>query len=88
MLSKEFIYLKEIAPSIQQDIRYASANNFIGKPLPGYESPLCILTQSTARALSQIQVELMGLKVFDGYRLQVNEVYPETYFNFPVKDLR
>lgn len=79
MLPKDFIYLKEIAPSIQQDIHYATSNNFIGRPLPGYESPVCILTEPTARALSKVQHELnqqgLGLKVFDGYRPQmtVNE---------------
>ncbi len=79
MLPKDFIYLIEIAPSIQQDIRYATSNNFIGKPLPGYESPVCILTKPAARALSKVQQELnqqnLGLKVFDGYRPQmtVNE---------------
>lgn len=79
MLPKDFIYLIEIAPSIQQNIRYATSNNFIGKPLSGYESPVCILTKPTAQALSKVQQELnqqsLGLKIFDGYRPQmtVNE---------------
>lgn len=79
MLPHGFIYLNDIAPSIQQDIRYATSNNFIGERLPGYESPVCILTEPTAHALLKIQQELnqqgLGLKVFDGYRPQrtVNE---------------
>jgi zinc D-Ala-D-Ala dipeptidase len=75
LLPKDFIYLKNIAPSIQQDIRYATNNNFIGKPLPGYESSVCILTVPTARALLKVQQELnqqgLGLKVFDAYRPQI-----------------
>jgi D-alanyl-D-alanine dipeptidase len=79
MLPKEFVYLHDIAPSIQQEIRYATDDNFVGRPLTGYESPLCILTEPTARALLKVQQELnkqnLGLKVFDGYRPQrtVNE---------------
>lgn len=75
MLPKEFVYLKDIDPSIQQDIRYYGAHNFVGKPLPGYERPVCILTQPAADALRQVQQELkkkgLGLKVFDGYRPQM-----------------
>jgi len=79
ILPENFVYLKSIAPTIQQDIRYATHNNFIGKPLPGYEQQICILTLPTAKALVKIQNELrakgLGLKVFDGYRPQmtVNE---------------
>ena len=79
MLPKRFVYLTDIAPSILQDIRYATDNNFIGKPLPGYKDPICILTEPTADALVKVQQELnqqgLGLKVFDGYRPQtsVNE---------------
>lgn len=68
MLPKDFIYLKEFAPTIQQDTRYATSNNFIGRPLLGYENPVCILTEPTVRALSKVQLELnkqdLGLKVF------------------------
>jgi D-alanyl-D-alanine dipeptidase len=79
MLPKDFVYLKDVAPSIQQDIRYYGHHNFVGKSLPGYESPVCILTRPAAEALLNAQEELnkkgLGLKVFDGYRPQmtVNE---------------
>jgi D-alanyl-D-alanine dipeptidase len=76
MLPKRFVYLTDIAPSILQDIRYATDNNFIGKPLPGYKDPICILTEPTADALVKVQQELnqqgLGLKVFDGYRPQTS----------------
>lgn len=78
-IPKDFVYLKDIAPEIVQDIRYATANNFVGKPLPGYESAVCIVTKPTAQALKRVQQELnlqgVGLKIFDGYRPQmtVNE---------------
>ncbi len=67
-----FVYLKDIAPSIIQDIRYYSSNNFIGKQINGYEAPTCILTSQTALALASIQKELekksFSLKVYDCYR--------------------
>lgn len=66
------MYLESIAPSIVQDIRYAQFHNFIGHPIPGYDAEKCILTEQAAKALAQVQAELMqsrlSLKVFDCYR--------------------
>ena len=31
-----FVYLRDIDPTIIQDIRYATPNNFVGRPLGGY----------------------------------------------------
>lgn len=74
-LPTDFVYLSQAAPSIQQDIRYGTANNFIGKPLVGYENSVCILTKPAADALLEVQKELsikgLGLKIFDGYRPQM-----------------
>jgi D-alanyl-D-alanine dipeptidase len=33
-----FVYLRDIEPTIIQDIRYAGSNNFVGRPLSGYEA--------------------------------------------------
>ena len=30
-----FVYLRDIDPTIIQDMRYAGANNFVGRPLAG-----------------------------------------------------
>lgn len=48
MLPKDFEYLQDIAPGIKQDFKYYSKDNFTGRPVPGYESPVCILTRPTA----------------------------------------
>lgn len=73
-LPASFVYLRDIDPTIQQDLRYAGHHNFIGQPLPGYEAASCILTKPTALALKQIQTELrrshLSLKVYDCYRPQ------------------
>lgn len=74
-----FVYLHDIDPSIQQDIRYAGSHNFIGHPIAGYETATCVLTRQAATALSQVQTALrakqLSLKIFDCYRPQtaVNE---------------
>ncbi len=67
-----FVALREIDPTIRQDIRYASDNNFTGRPVAGYDAPECILTREAAQALSEVQGDLkqqgLTLKVFDCYR--------------------
>jgi zinc D-Ala-D-Ala dipeptidase len=71
-LPDNLVYLRDIDPTIAQDIRYASSNNFVGRPLDGYEAPECILRRDVAKALAQVQKDLaaanLGLKVYDCYR--------------------
>jgi zinc D-Ala-D-Ala dipeptidase len=58
--------------TIQVDARYATANNFTGAPLPGYDAPRALLRREVAAALGRVQARLrtgdLGLRVFDGYR--------------------
>lgn len=67
-----FVYLADVAPSIQQEIRYAGSNNFTGQKVPGYKAGKCILTEKAAQALAKAQAELLrsrySLKVYDCYR--------------------
>jgi D-alanyl-D-alanine dipeptidase len=67
-----FAYLRDIDPSIIQDIRYAGANNFIGRPLAGYGASECVVKREVGVALKAIQQELakqkLSLKMFDCYR--------------------
>lgn len=69
-----FVYLSTYAPTIVQDMRYATAYNFTGEQIPGYVGGTCILTRPAARALAAAQAELrekgFTLKVFDCYRPQ------------------
>ncbi|MGQ5523966.1 M15 family metallopeptidase [Chitinimonas sp. PSY-7] len=73
-LPPDFGYLKVRAPAIQQDMLYVGNNNFIGRPIRGYEAPKCILTVNAAEALAKVQSQLerqgLGLKVTDCYRPQ------------------
>jgi D-alanyl-D-alanine dipeptidase len=71
-LPKELVYLRDVAPSILQDMRYAGPQNFTGKPVLGYDAPECILKRGVAEALKRAQenAEKRGfsLKVYDCYR--------------------
>jgi len=35
------VEIRTLSPGIDMDIRYASANNFTGARVPGYEAPSC-----------------------------------------------
>jgi D-alanyl-D-alanine dipeptidase len=64
--------VRSIDSSIRVDLRYATANNFTGAPLPGYETKRALLRREAAAALGRVQARLrgqgLGLKVFDAYR--------------------
>jgi zinc D-Ala-D-Ala dipeptidase len=70
----DFVYLRDIDPGILQDVRYAGANNFTGRPVPGYATAECVLLRPVAQALAQVQADVAGrslsLKVYDCYRPQ------------------
>jgi zinc D-Ala-D-Ala dipeptidase len=67
-----FVYLRDIDPSIVQDIRYSGSNNFLGRPLAGYEAGECVVKREVALALKRIQARLaprkLSLKMMDCYR--------------------
>lgn len=71
-LPADFVYLRDIDPTILQDIRYAGSNNFVGRPLPGYAAAECIVTRDVALRLKAVQAELrprgLSLKMLDCYR--------------------
>ncbi|WP_299675437.1 M15 family metallopeptidase [uncultured Tenacibaculum sp.] len=73
-LPKGFSYIKDIAPSIQQELRYCYTNNFVGTSVEGYEEPILITSTKAALALKKVQDQLikkgLSLKIFDAYRPQ------------------
>lgn len=64
--------ISDVAPGVVRDVRYSTANNFTGAPLPGYATPRVLLRREVATALGRVQRRLeadgLGLKVWDGYR--------------------
>src|SRR5664279_5437115 len=71
-LAGDFVFLGDIDPSIRQDIRYAGPNNFMGRPLAGYEAGECIVKRDVGLALQRVQRQLapqrLSLKMLDCYR--------------------
>jgi len=70
-LPQDFVHLHDVDASIEQDMRYATADNFTGAALPGYAAD-CLLRRDVAQALARVQKDLeaqgLGLKVYDCYR--------------------
>ncbi|CAM1363875.1 D-alanyl-D-alanine dipeptidase [Tenacibaculum sediminilitoris] len=81
-LPKGFSYIKDLSPTIQNELRYCHDNNFMGVPVNGYEENVLIATTPTAKALKKVQDELikqqLSLKIYDAYR-------PQTAVNHFVK---
>ena len=71
-LPEPLVYLRDIDPTILQDMRYAGTDNFTGRRVPGYGAPECVLLREAAEALSRVQQALaprkLSLKVYDCYR--------------------
>ena len=80
-LPADFVHLRDVDPTIIQEMRYATANNFVGRVLSGYEAGECIVTRSVGAALKRVQQDLkprgLSLKTYDCYRPQraVDEMY-------------
>lgn len=64
--------VQRLAPDIRVEMRYATANNFTGAPLPGYTANRALLRREAAAALAKVQQKLrghgLGLLVYDAYR--------------------
>jgi len=66
-----FVLLSDLAPEVEQEIRYYTAYNFVGEPIDGYEEPCAVLTREAATALKRASDESRAL----GYRLKVYDAY-------------
>ncbi|HEY3681100.1 MAG TPA: M15 family metallopeptidase [Bradyrhizobium sp.] len=71
-LPGDFVYLRDLEPSVIQDVRYAGSNNFMGRPMAGYGAAECVVKRSVGLALQKVQQELapqrLSLKMLDCYR--------------------
>lgn len=69
-----FVYVNEVIPGAELEMRYYSSHNFVGRRIAGYLQPKCILTVAAAEALKGVQRELesfgLGLRIYDAYRPQ------------------
>lgn len=69
---ESLVSVTDVESTIRLDIRYATANNFTGDTLPGYEKAVAALRPNAAAALARVQRRLrdqgLGLKIYDAYR--------------------
>ena len=69
-----FVYLDEAVPHLKWDAKYATADNFTGRPVDGYRANRVVGTVQLAHALrdvaSRAKDDGLGLFVWDAYRPQ------------------
>lgn len=69
-----FVDVPAAIPDARYDIRYIGSENFLGRPVAGYERATCILSEPAVAALANVQREAQAhgltLKVFDCFRPQ------------------
>ena len=66
-----FVRVAEVVPEARFDLRYCSANNFVGVRIDGYEAPVALLTVAAAEALKAVADEVKEA----GYRLNIYDAY-------------
>ena len=73
-LPSGFVDAASVVPALAVDMKYLTGDNFIGRPIDGYERPVCYLTREAAEALAAVARDLapqgLALKAFDCYRPQ------------------
>ena len=73
-MNADFVFVDELVPGIRWDARYATWDNFTGKPVDGYLANRIIGTRAMCAALELAQDEAasrgFGLLLWDGYRPQ------------------
>ena len=72
--ASDFVVVNEVVPDALLEIRYATAYNFVGERIDGYEEPTALLTREAATQLQRVSEELKAkgylLKIYDAYRPQ------------------
>ena len=71
-MEKGFVFLDELLHGVRWDAKYATWDNFTGKPVDGYEVNRVVGTESMGIALLEAQKRAQdlgyGLLLWDGYR--------------------
>jgi D-alanyl-D-alanine dipeptidase len=73
-LVPDLVDLATLAPDVKLEMRYATADNFVGAVVDGYRARRCLLSRPAAGALAALQAEARGfglsLVMYDCYRPQ------------------
>lgn len=74
MLERNFVFLDEVLPGVRWDAKYATWDNFTGRPVDGYGLNRIVGTRELGSALQKAQnlakKQGYGLLLWDGYRPQ------------------
>ncbi len=69
-LQADLVDIRDIAPNVRIDLKYATEDNFTGQVV--YDFDCCLLVEEAALRLVDVLAELetkgLGLKVWDGFR--------------------
>ena len=73
-MNNDFVFVDDFVPGIRWDAKYATWDNFTGKPVAGYQANRIVGTRSLCAALNRAQQKAasmgFGLLLWDGYRPQ------------------
>ena len=73
-MKDDFVYVDEVVPGIRWDAKYATWDNFTGKPVDGYLVNRIVGTKALCAALEKARDKAeslgFGLLLWDGYRPQ------------------
>jgi D-alanyl-D-alanine dipeptidase len=73
-MNDEFVFVDELVSGIRWDAKYATWDNFTGKPVDGYVANRIVGTRALCAALGRVRDEAaslgFGLLLWDGYRPQ------------------
>ena len=73
-MNRNFVFVDECVPGIRWDAKYATWDNFTGKPVEGYLANRIVGTTALCAALQRAQAVAasigFGLLLWDGYRPQ------------------
>jgi len=73
-MKEDFVFVDEVVPGIRWDAKYATWDNFTGRPVDGYLANRIVGTRALCAALERAQERAasigFGLLLWDGYRPQ------------------
>jgi len=73
-MNDDFVFVDELVPGIRWDAKYATWDNFTGKPVDGYRANRVVGTRALCAALESAQEKAatlgFGLLLWDAYRPQ------------------
>jgi len=73
-MKDDFVFVDELVPGLRWDAKYATWDNFTGKPVDGYRANRIVGTRALSAALDRAREKAtslgFGLLLWDGYRPQ------------------